>query len=59
MWHRRDVKHVTCLVCPFIYCASLSCAPPPKVDVLHLNTDSANEEVVDFLDLRGASHATA
>ena len=27
----------------------------PKVDVLHLNTDSANEGVVDFLDLRGCA----
>lgn len=27
----------------------------PKVDVLHLDTDSANEGVVDFLDLRGCA----
>jgi hypothetical protein len=27
----------------------------PKVDVLHLNTDSANEGVVDFLDVRGCA----
>jgi hypothetical protein len=27
----------------------------PKVDILHLNTDSANEGVVDFLDVRGCA----